>query len=105
AERQTIELNILEAARAQALEQLSAAPDCRAFVLAGEDWHIGVVGIVASRIVEEFHRPALLLCINTETTMAHGSGRSIRKLHLYEALDAQREYLKTFGGHAAAAGL
>ncbi len=105
AERQTIEANILDSARAQALEQLARTPDCRAFVLAADDWHIGVVGIVASRIVEEFHRPALLLCINAETGTAHGSGRSIRKLQLYEALDTQRPLLKTFGGHAAAAGL
>jgi single-stranded-DNA-specific exonuclease len=105
ADRQAIELNILDSARQQALEQLEAAPDCRAFVLASPDWHIGVIGIVASRIVEEFHRPTLMLCINTETTTAQGSGRSIRKLHLYEALASQREYLKTFGGHAAAAGL
>ena len=104
-DRQAIELNILEAARQQALEQLEAAPDCRAFVLASDDWHIGVIGIVASRIVEEFHRPTLMLCINPETATAHGSGRSIKKLHLYEALAAQREWLKTFGGHAAAAGL
>ena len=103
--RQGIEEQILGDARRQAQEQLQALPDCRAFVLHSPGWDVGVIGIVASRIVEEFHRPAILLAVNPETNSAHGSGRSIRKLHLYEALHAQREHVTTFGGHAAAAGL
>jgi single-stranded-DNA-specific exonuclease len=103
--RQNIELEILEQARAQALEQLQAKPDSYAFVLESADWHLGVIGIVASRIVEEFHRPAFLLFVDKEKGVAQGSGRSIRKLHLYDALHASSQHLRTFGGHAAAAGL
>ena len=105
AERQGIEETILREARAQAQATLEQRPACRGFVLSSADWHQGVIGIAASRIVEEFHRPALLLTINTERGMAHGSGRSIAKLNLYDALHGASAHLTTFGGHAAAAGL
>lgn len=104
-ERQNIELGILEDARRQAQEQLLRLPDSRAFVLESANWHLGVIGIVASRIVEEFYRPTFLLFVDKEKGLAQGSGRSIRKLHLYDALSASRQHLRTYGGHAAAAGL
>ena len=104
-ERQGLESRILEDARLQALAMLAQSPQCWSFVLDSSDWHLGVIGIVASRIVEEFHRPALLLSIDKTTAIAQGSGRSIRALHLYEALAGTREHLRSFGGHAAAAGL
>lgn len=104
-ERQKIEETILEEARAQATAALAARPQCRGFVLWSDGWHQGVIGIAASRIVEEFNRPAVLLACNRERGVAHGSGRSIRALNLHDALHASSEHLKTFGGHAAAAGL
>lgn len=74
-----------------------------ALVLWGEGWHRGVVGIVASRVVERFHRPAIVLGV--ENGIAQGSGRSIEAFHLLEALESMRELFTRFGGHAHAAGL
>ena len=104
-ERQKIEEGIIAEARAQAQETLAARPLCCGFVLGSDGWHQGVIGIAASRIVEEFYRPVLLLAINRESGVAHGSGRSIRNLNLHDAMQRSREHLITFGGHAAAAGL
>jgi single-stranded-DNA-specific exonuclease len=72
-------------------------------VLAGEDWHPGVIGIVASRIVEHHHRPAILIALGGEP--AQGSGRSIPGFDLLGALHATAEHLERYGGHRAAAGL
>jgi single-stranded-DNA-specific exonuclease len=74
-----------------------------ALVLWGEGWHRGVVGIVASRVVERYHRPAIVLGV--ENGVAQGSGRSIQAFHLLEALESMRELFTKFGGHAHAAGL
>ena len=74
-----------------------------ALVLWGEGWHRGVVGIVASRVVERFHRPAIVLGV--ENGVAQGSGRSIEAFHLLDALESMRELFTKFGGHAHAAGL
>ena len=75
-----------------------------AFVLAGEGWHPGVIGIVASRIVERYHRPAILIALDGEAP-AQGSGRSIPGFDLLGALDAASAHLLRYGGHRAAAGL
>lgn len=75
-----------------------------AIVLGAREWHPGVVGIVASRLVEEFHRPAVLVAIDADGT-GKGSARSIEGLHLHRALAACADHLLEFGGHAAAAGL
>ena len=72
-------------------------------VLAKEGWHPGVIGIVASRIVEEFGRPTVLIAMEGET--GKGSGRSISKLHLRDALEECSELLLRFGGHRMAAGV
>ena len=74
------------------------------FVVEGEGWHPGVIGIVASRIVERFHRPTLVLSVNAETGLATGSARSIPGLHLLEALQAAAPLFERFGGHRQAAG-
>ena len=74
-----------------------------AIVLADADWHLGVVGIVAARIAETYHRPAFLLQINGDT--ARGSGRSIPAFDLYNGLQHCAEWLRQFGGHRYAAGL
>ncbi len=67
-------------------------------------WHGGVVGIVCSRLVERYHRPAILLCPG-EGGVLHGSGRSVDGFSLHGALRECRGHLRTFGGHDMAAGL
>jgi single-stranded-DNA-specific exonuclease len=74
-------------------------------VLAGEGWHRGVVGIVASRVVERFYRPTFVLEIDRENEVATGSGRSIPPFHLLEALEEMRDLFTKFGGHSHAAGV
>ncbi len=74
-----------------------------AIVLAKDDWHAGVVGIVASRLVDKYNVPAILITMDGEN--AKGSCRSIPPLNLYAALDGCKEYLLQFGGHHQAAGL
>ena len=74
-----------------------------AIVLGDADWHLGVVGIVAARIAETYHRPTFLLQINGDT--ARGSGRSIPAFDLYNGLRHCAEWLQQFGGHRYAAGL
>jgi len=75
-----------------------------AYVLAAEGWHPGVIGIVASRIVERFHRPAILVALDGEHP-GRGSGRSIPGFDLLGALHAAAAHLEGYGGHRAAAGL
>lgn len=72
-------------------------------VLHYDDWHPGVIGIVASRLVEKFHRPAVML--TTIDGVAKGSARSIHGFNIYEALQSCEDLLLQFGGHEAAAGL
>jgi single-stranded-DNA-specific exonuclease len=76
-----------------------------ALVFSGENWHRGVIGIVASRVVERFHRPAIVLSVDTEEGIAHGSGRSIPAFHLLQALESMPDLFQRFGGHRQAAGL
>ncbi|MSO41171.1 MAG: single-stranded-DNA-specific exonuclease RecJ [Solirubrobacterales bacterium] len=102
-ERRDTERGVLgaaESARGELPEELRDAP---ALVLAGEGWHRGVVGIVASRLVERHWRPVVL--IGLDGAVGRGSGRSIPGIDLVEALDACSEHLVRHGGHAAAAGL
>jgi single-stranded-DNA-specific exonuclease len=75
----------------------------RGYVLWDEDWHEGVIGIVASRLVERFHRPVVLITGSTDGWK--GSGRSISSFDLHGALGACKAHLERFGGHRAAAGL
>ena len=72
-------------------------------VVGGDGWHRGVIGIVASKLVEAYHRPAVVLAIDGET--AHGSCRSIPGFDMLAALDACAPLLERFGGHKMAAGL
>jgi single-stranded-DNA-specific exonuclease len=74
-----------------------------AIILGKDDWHEGVLGIVASRLVEKFHRPAILISFHGDT--GKGSGRSIPGIHLYDALCGCSAFLEGFGGHAMAAGV
>jgi single-stranded-DNA-specific exonuclease len=85
--------------------RLAAEPDLTGkycLVFDGDGWHRGVVGIVASRVVEKTGRPALVVAKEGEE--AHGSGRSISALHLLEALESCRDLFTRFGGHAHAVG-
>lgn len=101
-ERKAEEERVHAAARKQAAEQL--ARGARAgLVLYGEDWHPGIVGIVASRIVEEFYRPAIVLCREGEGLK--GSGRSVKEFDLHDGLSRVADCLTGFGGHRLAAGL
>jgi single-stranded-DNA-specific exonuclease len=72
-------------------------------VLASDGWHPGVIGIVASRVVERIHRPVVLVALNGDT--GRGSARSVPGFHLYDALAACSAHLNRFGGHKQAAGL
>jgi single-stranded-DNA-specific exonuclease len=90
-----------EAARRELPEELKEA---NGLVIAGEGWHPGVVGIVASRLVERHHRPVVVISLDGEGG-GRGSGRSISGFDLHAALEACSEHLETFGGHKAAAGL
>ncbi len=75
----------------------------KVIVLAGEGWHHGVIGIVASRIAERFYKPCIL--ISHENGVGKGSGRSIPGFNLFQALSECEEHLTNFGGHSQAAGL
>ena len=101
-QRQEEEGRTLEEAEAMVTESVDLDRDW-VIVLAREGWHVGVVGIVASRLVDRYHRPALLIAL--EQGAGRGSGRSIPDFHLWNALDAAREHLQQFGGHAMAAGV
>jgi single-stranded-DNA-specific exonuclease len=90
-----------EAARRELPEELRQA---HGLVLAGQDWHPGVIGIVASRLVERHHRPVVVVSLD-EAGEGRGSGRSIPGFDLLAALEACAEHLEGFGGHRAAAGL
>jgi single-stranded-DNA-specific exonuclease len=98
-ERQAVENRILEEAVEMAKERINDS----IFVLASAHWHPGVIGIVASRIVERYNKPAILLHIDGEE--ARGSARGIPGLDLYELLSECRHLYKSFGGHRQAAGL
>lgn len=99
--RQFEEQRILE----DIYRQIDAAPewkDAYSLVISGDGWHRGVIGICATRVVERYHRPALVFsCENGE---AHGSGRSIEAFHLLDALESCPELFTRYGGHSHAIG-
>ena len=98
--RQDVERQILE----QAIEEVDrAGAPPPVIVLAGKEWHEGVVGIVAARLVERYHRPAILLGVRDG--VAKGSGRSIGRYDIMQGLNACAEHLTVFGGHPQAVGL
>lgn len=103
AERQAVERAILDEAIAL-VDGGGKYPSCKSIVLASPAWHQGVIGIVASRIAERYHRPTIMIAINEDGT-AKGSGRSIPGFHLLEALTACYDHLGRFGGHRYAAGV
>lgn len=74
-------------------------------ILAKEGWNVGVIGIVASRLVETFYKPVIMLTIDHEKNIAKGSARSIEGFHLFQELSKCKDLLPHFGGHAQAAGM
>ena len=99
--RQSLEKSIFESA-VQMVENagINKKP---AIVLASEEWHQGVIGIVASRLVEKYYRPTILISLSGG--IGKGSARSIEAFHLYDGLACCSEYLESYGGHKYAAGL
>jgi single-stranded-DNA-specific exonuclease len=102
-ERQGVEMQTFLQAEAQVQETFDPTRDW-GIVLAGQDWHWGVIGIVASRLQRRFHRPVIVIGLNADG-MGKGSGRSIDGISLVSALEACAEHLELYGGHAMAAGL
>ncbi len=103
-ERRAIELEVLEAAEASRRQLPGELADAPGLVLAGQGWHAGVVGIVASRLVERHHRPVVLISLDADGS-GRGSGRSIPGFDLLAGLRACERHLGRYGGHRAAAGL
>jgi single-stranded-DNA-specific exonuclease len=101
-ERRAIEAEVLAQALAQAETRVSG-DDRFSLVLAGEGWHAGVLGIVASRVVEKFYRPTVVIGINGSE--GKGSARSIRGFHMVEGFRHCAAHLEKFGGHEYAGGL
>ena len=101
--RKTVERRILK----QAKEMVAENPQWeshKTLVLAHHDWHPGVIGIVASRVTEEFSKPTVLVALRDDGT-GQGSGRSWAGFDLYSGLSSCREHVVSFGGHKAAAGV
>ena len=100
-ERQELEKLTLRDAESSVAEL--SADHTHAIVLGGEGWHPGVIGIVASRLVDRYYRPTVLIALAGDS--GKGSARSIRGYHLYAGLQACSSHLATFGGHEMAAGM
>jgi len=98
--RREIEADILR----EALEQVESHELSGGLVLSSRRWHLGVVGIVAARIMERFHRPTIVIAIG-ENGIGKGSARTVPGFDLYQALTACRDLLIAFGGHPSAAGV
>jgi single-stranded-DNA-specific exonuclease len=101
-ERQALDQRMLDEALGQ-VEQFADLERDSGFVLVGDGWHPGVVGIVASRVVERYGRPAFLIAFDGD--IGKGSGRSISRFDLHSALLACGDLLERYGGHQMAAGL
>lgn len=99
--------NLVAEISSQALEQAKSDENNsrEALLIAGNGWHTGVLGIVASRIVEQLGKPTIVVGIDEKTGLAKGSGRSIDGFDLFKAIDGHRELTEAFGGHKMAVGL
>jgi single-stranded-DNA-specific exonuclease len=102
-ERQEVEKQIFAAAEEKIAQEFNSSRDA-AIVVCARDWHPGVLGIVASRIVHRYHRPAIVIGFD-ENGVGKGSGRSIEGLNLVQALTRCADKLQKYGGHEMAAGL
>jgi single-stranded-DNA-specific exonuclease len=102
-QRQQRERKIFKQACEIIAEKGANHPDQKSIVLANENWHTGIIGIVASRIVDRFYRPAIM--INASESIAQGSARSIAGFDILSAISACSQHLISFGGHKMAAGI
>ena len=102
---QNVERRQVQAEICEICEKLPVDGTTAALVYYGAEWHRGVLGIVASRLVERFHRPVFVLGLNSQDGTAQGSGRSIPAFHLLEALESMPGLFVKFGGHMHAAGV
>ncbi len=102
-QRRQCEKKILKQAHEMIVRQGLNHPDRKSIVLASEQWHSGVIGIVASRIIDRFYRPTIL--INSSNGIAQGSARSIAGFDILKAITACSKHLNSFGGHKMAAGI
>ncbi|OQY99357.1 MAG: single-stranded-DNA-specific exonuclease RecJ [Candidatus Brocadia sp. UTAMX2] len=100
--RQEMQVDIMASARKKVLHELNL-DETTAIVLADHAWHPGIIGIIASKIVEEFNRPTVMIAVADD--IGRGSARSIPSFHILEALESCRDTLLSVGGHAQAAGL
>ena len=101
--RRAAERKIFDEAKQMVIDRGADRPDCRAIVLGKEGWHPGVIGIVASRLVDAFARPAVMLSFDQGE--ARGSARSVEGVSIHDAFSHCAEHLSSYGGHAMAAGL
>ncbi|UQZ86787.1 Single-stranded-DNA-specific exonuclease RecJ [Paenibacillus konkukensis] len=104
-ERQRIVDDMTRQAMSMMEERKASGGLNKVIVLAHEDWNVGVIGIVASKLMDRFYRPTLILGIDKETGLAKGSARSIAGFDLYQALSHCHDLMEHFGGHQAAAGM
>ena len=98
-QRRDLEKRILSSIQ----DHITLDTENHSIVLANESWHLGVLGIVAARLVELYHRPVILMAV--KDGIGRGSARSIPPFNMFEGLSQCANYLKGYGGHAAAAGL
>ncbi len=101
-DRQLIEQRIFRDAL-EIINKDTVMKKSKGIVLASEEWHPGVIGVVASKLVEAYYKPTILISLNSG--VGKGSARSIQSIHIYETLKSLSEYLVGFGGHKLAAGL
>ena len=102
-ERQKIQREITELALLEYVENGGSLKQTHVAVIAGENWHRGVIGLAASKITERLNRPSIV--ISLENGIGHGSARSIANYHLLSGLESCGDLMEQFGGHAAAAGM
>ncbi len=100
--RQLIEQRIFRDAL-ELINKDTVMKNSKGIVLASEEWHPGVIGVVASKLVEAYYKPTILISLNSD--LGKGSARSIQSIHIYDTLKSLSEYLVGFGGHKLAAGL
>jgi len=101
-QRQKVESRIMEEAQ-DLIDREINFKEHKIIVIAKEDWHQGVLGIIASKLADRFYRPAIVISITDK--LCKGSGRSIKSFHLFNALKDCQDLLESFGGHSHAAGL
>ncbi|MBU2576347.1 MAG: single-stranded-DNA-specific exonuclease RecJ [Nanoarchaeota archaeon] len=102
-ERQYIQQETFDQAVKKIEKEIDLEKD-NCIILSEKGWHRGVIGIVASKIIEKYYRPTILITIDKKG-MGHGSGRSIPNFHLLNAMNSSKKWMENYGGHSQAAGL